>query len=134
MFFALFIYLLIVQITAFSNEWEPFKIKLLEAINQLSTFLAERFNISTEKQLDLLKNSINNSGSQLIAFLRAIAYSFSETVFFILIIPVFSALILYHRQLLANTLYQNALDALLPYDEKATRLRELAGFITQRSF
>jgi farnesyl diphosphate synthase len=35
---------------------------------------------------------------------------------------------------LANTLYQNALDALLPYDEKATRLRELAGFITQRSF
>jgi len=35
---------------------------------------------------------------------------------------------------LANTLYQNALHALSPYDEKATRLRELAGFITQRSF
>jgi farnesyl diphosphate synthase len=35
---------------------------------------------------------------------------------------------------LANTLYQNALQALSPYDEKATRLRELAGFITQRSF
>jgi farnesyl diphosphate synthase len=35
---------------------------------------------------------------------------------------------------LANTLYQNALEALSPYDEKALRLRELAGFITQRSF
>lgn len=115
LFFALFIYLLIIQITAFSNEWEPFKIKLIEAINQLSTFLAERFNISTEKQLDLLKNSINNSGSQLIAFLRAIAYSFSESVFFILIIPVFSALILYHRQLLANTLYQ-----IFPANKKET--------------
>lgn len=35
---------------------------------------------------------------------------------------------------LANTLHHNALDALSPYDEKATRLRELASFITQRRF
>lgn len=115
LFFAILIYLLIIQITAFSNEWEPFRIKLMETVNELSTFLADQFGVSTEKQLDLLKNSINNSGSQLIAFLRAIAYSFSETVFFILIIPVFSALILYHRQLLANTLYQ-----IFPADKKET--------------
>lgn len=34
----------------------------------------------------------------------------------------------------ANTLYQNALNALSPFGEEAQHLRELAGFITQRRF
>lgn len=35
---------------------------------------------------------------------------------------------------LANALYETAIDALAPYGEQAQRLRELAGYITQRSF
>lgn len=35
---------------------------------------------------------------------------------------------------LANALYEAAITALAPYDEKAQRLRELAAFIMQRSF
>lgn len=115
LFFAVLIYLLIIQITAFSNEWEPFKMKLIETVNQLSTFLADQFGISTEKQLDYLKNSINNSGSQTLSILKNAAYSFSESLFFLLIIPVFSALILYHRKLLANVLYH-----IFPADKKET--------------
>lgn len=34
----------------------------------------------------------------------------------------------------ADSLYQQALDALAPFGDEAQRLRELAGFITQRSF
>lgn len=109
------VYLLFLQIVEFSNEWQPLKEKLFETVNQLSAFLAERFGISTEKQLDFLKNSINNSGSQAISFIRTTVYSFSESFFFLIIIPVFSALILYYRQLLANALYQ-----IFPSDRKET--------------
>lgn len=109
------VYLLFLQIVEFSNEWQPLKEKLFETVNQLSAFLAERFGISTEKQLEFLKNSVNNSGSQAISFIRTTVYSFSESLFFLLIIPVFSALILYYRQLLANVLYQ-----IFPSDRKKT--------------
>lgn len=40
---------------------------------------------------------------------------------------------LQQAKLLANTLYQAAINALAPYGEKAQRLRDLAAFITQRS-
>ena len=103
---AAIVYLLFSQMVEFSNEWQPFKAKLFETVNELSGFLAERFGISTEKQLDFLKNSINNSGSQALTFFKNSIYSLSETVFFLIIIPVFTALILYYRQLLAAVLYQ----------------------------
>lgn len=109
------VYLLFSQIVEFSNEWQPFKAKLFETINQLSAFLADRFGVSTEKQLAFLKNSINNSGSQAISFLRSTVYSFSESIFFLLIIPVFSVLILYYRQLLVGVLNQ-----IFPSDRKET--------------
>lgn len=109
------VYLLFSQIVEFSTEWQPFKAKLLETVNQLSAFLAERFGISTEKQLAFLKNFINNSSSQAISFLRSTVYSFSESIFFLLIIHVFSALILYYRQLLVGVLNQ-----IFPSDKKET--------------
>lgn len=37
-------------------------------------------------------------------------------------------------KILAQQLYNDAIAALAPFDARATRLRELAGFITQRSF
>ena len=51
------VYLLFTQIVEFSTEWQPFKAKLIETVNQLSVFLAERFDVSTEKQLGFLKTS-----------------------------------------------------------------------------
>ncbi|EIA08369.1 AI-2E family transporter [Flavobacterium frigoris] len=108
-------YLLFMQINQFSHEWEPFRKKLLETLNQISVYIAQRFEISMEEQLEFFKNSINNSGSQALSFLRNAAYSFSQIFFYLLIIPVFSALILYHRQILANVLYQ-----IFPAERKET--------------
>jgi predicted PurR-regulated permease PerM len=109
------IYLLSVQLMEFLNEWQLLRAKLSETANQLSTFLNERFNISNEKQSEFIKNTINNSGSHAFNFLRNTAYSISESLFFLLIVPVFSALILYHRQLLSNALYE-----LFPANRKNT--------------
>ncbi|TDD75485.1 AI-2E family transporter [Flavobacterium caseinilyticum] len=100
------IYLLFVQFTDFLQEWQFIKVKLNEAINQLSIFILERFDISLEKQTDFINNTLNNSGSQAISILRNTAYSLSESVFFLLMIPIFSALILFHRHILSNALYE----------------------------
>jgi predicted PurR-regulated permease PerM len=113
------LYLLLMQINEFSHEWEPFRKKLLETLNEISIYISQHFEISTEQQLIFFKNSINNSASQALSFLRNAAYLFSETFFYLLIIPVFSALILYHRQILANVLYQ-----IFPAERKET-IREI---------
>jgi len=105
LFFGGLIYLLLLQIVEFSNEWHLFRAKLLEALTQLSDFLAERFNLSVEKQMIFIRNIINNSSSQALSLLKITLYSLSETIFFLLIIPVYSVLILYYRQLLVNVLY-----------------------------
>jgi hypothetical protein len=84
---------------------ELFREKLLEALNQISVFIAERFETTTEEQVAFLK-------TPLIIPVRRHFHSFeahcirSESLFYLLIIPVLSALILYYRQLLAKVLYQ----------------------------
>jgi predicted PurR-regulated permease PerM len=109
------IYLLIAQFSEFLQEWQSLRLKLTETVNQLSLFISERFDISLEKQSDFINNTLNNSGSQAFSIVRNTAYSLSETVFFLLMIPVFSALILFHRQMLSNALYE-----LFPPERKKT--------------
>lgn len=107
------IYLLILQLNEFAQAWEPFKKKLLESLNDLSVFIVQRFNVSPEKQSELMNNAFNNAGTEAFSLARNVIYSVSESLFYLIIIPVFSALILYNRQLLANTLYQ-----IFPADQK----------------
>ncbi|MFV8323802.1 AI-2E family transporter [Flavobacterium sp. LS2R12] len=109
------IYLLVAQFSEFLQEWQSLRLKLAETVNQLSIFISERFDISLEKQNDFINNTLNNSGSQAFSILRNTAYSLSESVFFLLMIPVFSALILFHRQMLSNALYE-----LFPPERKNT--------------
>lgn len=109
------IYLLFVQFSEFLEEWQSLRIKLGETINQLSVFISERFDISLEKQTEFINNTLNNSGSQAFSIVRNTAYSLSESVFFLLMIPVFSTLILFHRQMLSNALYE-----LFPKEKKNT--------------
>jgi predicted PurR-regulated permease PerM len=109
------IYLLIAQFSEFLQEWQSLRVKLAETVNQLSIFISERFDISLEKQTEFINNTLNNSGSQAFSILRNTAYSLSESAFFLIMIPVFSALILFHRQMLSNALYE-----LFPPERKNT--------------
>lgn len=105
LFFGAILYLLFTQVMEFSNEWQVFKVKLLETTNQFSDFLSERFDLSAEKQMTFIQNIVNNSGTQAFSMLQTTIYSISESAFSLIIIPVYSALILYYRQLLATVLY-----------------------------
>jgi predicted PurR-regulated permease PerM len=112
-FFGTILYLLFSQILQFSNEWQTLELKLEESLNQLSVFLTEQFGVNEEKQLSYIRNAVNNSSSQLFIFLKNTVYSFSQSLYYIIIIPIFSSLILFYRQLLIRSLYQ-----IFPADKK----------------
>ncbi|NGY37149.1 AI-2E family transporter [Flavobacterium sp. XN-5] len=113
--FGFIVYLLFIQINAFTSEWDLFSKKVMETWNQVSISIAERFDITTEEQTAFFKNYINNSGKEAFSLLRSSLYSISESLFFLLIIPVLSALILYYRHLLVKVLY-----LIFPADKKET--------------
>lgn len=104
-FFGAVLYLLLTQVVEFTNEWQILKLKLTESLNQISFFITERFGLSSEKQILYFKNLINNSGIQAFSLLQTTFYSFSETIFNLILIPVYSFLILYNRHLLVHVLY-----------------------------
>lgn len=118
------VYLLYVQLIDFSQEWHALRVKFMEIVSQLSAFLTNQMGLSLEKQTEFINTSISNSGNQALSILRSTAYSFSETLFYLLMIPVFSALTLYYRRLLMNTLYQ-----IFPVDKKETIHEILLGTI-----
>jgi predicted PurR-regulated permease PerM len=104
--FGVMIYLLFTQLMQFAHEWQTLKLKFLETKAQLSIFLVERMGVSIERQLEFIENIAGNLGSQIIPFLQNTAYSFSESIFLLILILIFSSLILYHRHLLSNVIYQ----------------------------
>lgn len=105
--------LLFFQIKEFVMEWEPFKIKILEALNQISVLIAQYFNVTNTEQIIFFKNLIDHSENQVLAILESSFYSFSHTLYYTIIIPVFSALILFHRKMLTEALLHT-----FPIDQK----------------
>jgi predicted PurR-regulated permease PerM len=99
-----FIYLLLLQIASFSNEWQSLSIKLTETTTQLSTYIEQQFDMNHEKQISLIKNFVGNL--EVVPILKNATYSISEMVFNLILFPVFSALLLYYRHLLSTVLYQ----------------------------
>lgn len=110
-----FAYLLFLQIEGFLQEWQTFKLKLSESLVLLYDFLEDRYGIDTNRISEIPKNLVVGSGTQIFGFLANTAFSISISLFFLVIIPVFSSLILYYRRMLSNVLYK-----LFPSDKKET--------------
>jgi len=117
--FGAIVYLLFLQVAGFLHEWHTFKIKFSESLIQLTSYLNEQFGIQNIALSEVPNKLINSSGTQLLEFLIDTLYSISISTFFIVIIPVFSALILYYRQMLTKVLY-----TLFPSEKTAT-IREI---------
>lgn len=100
----LLLFLFITQIIQFSHEWQHLEKQLEITLQQLSVFLSEQFGFTAEKQLVYLKNTINQSSSQAFSFLRSVLSSLTETLYYLLIVPLFSALLLYYRHLMMLSL------------------------------
>ncbi len=98
------LYLLFLQITSFTNEWHSLSTKLIDTATQLGNYIEDQFGMNSEKQLSFIKNFTNNL--EIFPLLRNATYSLSEVAFNLILIPILSALLLYHRHLLSVVLYQ----------------------------
>jgi predicted PurR-regulated permease PerM len=123
-FLGLIIYVLLLQLSGFYQDWASIKSSIADALGQLSSFLTDRFGFSVSKQTSLLKNLMDNSGSQIVEIIRGTAYSVSDSFFFLVMISIFSGLQLYHRRMLVNALFQ-----IFPKEKRDTINGILSGTI-----
>lgn len=114
------VYLLFLQIVSFSTEWVGLKIKLENTLDLFTIYLSSNLHISNSQQELWIKNIIDNSGAKIISFLSLTFYSLSVYAVLLILIPVLSSLILYHRRQFLASLY-----LLFPRVEKET-VREIA--------
>jgi len=103
--FAGIVILLLWQLHRFTGEWQTLRLKASDAIDDIVSFISSTFNIAAEKQYAWLSNLFDSSGSSFIPFLRETFYSLSVSLVLFILIPIMSALILYHRKKLAGVLY-----------------------------
>jgi predicted PurR-regulated permease PerM len=91
--------LLISQLLSFLDEWPNIQHKVVESLQTVSTFLRDSYGVSREQQDKLISQLFDGSTSgALTTFGRMISASAFSTVLMILI-PVYSVLILYYREL-----------------------------------
>jgi predicted PurR-regulated permease PerM len=105
-FFAAIIFLLTTQISRFITEWPALKDKLVTGLRDFSMFLRTRLHITSEKQSAWLNNLAVNAPAHLIPFLQKTIYASAVSSVLIILIPFYSALILFYRnQLVAFIFY-----------------------------
>jgi predicted PurR-regulated permease PerM len=98
------IYLLFLQIASFTNEWQSLSSKLSETALQLGVYFEQQFGINAQKQSEFIKNFTNNF--EILPLLKNATSSLTVTAFNLVLFPIFSALLLYHRHMLSVVLYQ----------------------------
>lgn len=99
------VYLLFLQLSGFLDEWDVLKIKFSESLIELFDFIEKQFGFNAEELSKFPEKLLNSSQSEIFSAFINTSYSISISAFYLVIIPVFSVLILYYRQLLANALF-----------------------------
>ncbi len=98
-------YLLYLQLINFSNEWTTLGQKLIDLQKSIEISLLKNLGLSLERQKELFKNITKYSTNQIVPFFQNTFSALSSSFLNLILIPIFSALILFHSNLLTNTLY-----------------------------
>lgn len=93
------------HLQSFAAQWPNLKEKLSVLLQELSLELKYRFKIPIEFQEHWLRNLMDSSGGKILPFLGNTTLSLSVAVVIFLLVPVLSALILYHRRMLVAVLF-----------------------------
>jgi predicted PurR-regulated permease PerM len=96
--------LLIQQFLQFSAEWPSLQDKLLALGRNISIFLASQFHLPLSTQMIWLESLLLNGVQHVLPLLRKVMYSSAVGVVFLILVPVYSALILYNREQLVKVL------------------------------
>jgi len=94
------IFLLVNQFAAFQHSWAGMSSKLETTLEDLRIFLTENFGITPEGQKEWFKKA----GNELLSTLGSALFNSGAFLAVALIIPVYAALILYHRSMLVGIL------------------------------
>jgi len=105
LFFAALLFLLFALAVKVAKEGPLLKEEILQGLEGLSKFLANSFSLNEEIQQQWIANIIDNSSSYFVPFIRSTVIESSVLLALMVLIPVFSALILYYRHLLVNALF-----------------------------
>lgn len=92
--------LLVQQFFQFDSEWPELSIKLKATLHQLSLYITDRFGVSNAKQHVWSENFME----KIISFLGITLYDSSASIVLSMLIPVYSALLLYYRKKLGEVL------------------------------
>lgn len=100
LFFGILLVLGITQLMGFSDHWNSLQPKLIETINNFSAFLTRAFDFSMSQQQEYMQKAVMNSSGQIIGIFQDSIISSGTSLVAFLLIPIYSALILYYRRLL----------------------------------
>jgi predicted PurR-regulated permease PerM len=123
----LMIALLVSQFMTFINEWPSLQIKIKDALEELSRFLLEAFNLSRDEQRNIISRMSDQSGSNILAVIKNALSASAVSAVLLFLIPVYAVLILYYRHHWLRILYR-----LFP-SERSESLREIL-FMTIRTY
>ena len=96
--FVAIVWLLLWQLNFLKDEIPSLADKLKVASQQLQQWFNDNIGVAFSLEKDWLQNVTKNSGGNINSFLKAAFRGLGSSLFTLFIIPVFSALFLYHRQ------------------------------------
>lgn len=95
----LVILLLVWQFSAFLQEWPAISKKLQYAISDLNQLLVDRYGIPVETQLGYLQKLLMDNTNRFFSILQNMVFFSATGLVMLVLIPFYTALILYYRQL-----------------------------------
>jgi len=117
----LLVVLLVQQFMGFLNEWPAIQGKLLSAADELSQLMRDAFGISKEKQNTWLSKLADESGGNILSFLRGTISASAFSAVLLVLVPVYAVLILYYRNYWMEIVYR-----IFPAEGKDS-LRDIIG-------
>lgn len=97
--------LLVQQFMTFLSEWPAIKVKLIEGIEKTSLYLLDTFQLSRDEQNEIIAQLLNQSGGNVVVFIRQTISAYSFSLVLIVLVPIYATLILYYRQRLVKVVY-----------------------------
>ncbi|MDO1446546.1 AI-2E family transporter [Rhodocytophaga aerolata] len=93
------------QVIQFKNEVPQLAGKLVSALDQLQQEILHRFNISLQQQVAWFEQTFMNLGNTIGSVLIGTVDATLQALFFVVMVPLLAALMLYNRGLLVHSLY-----------------------------
>jgi predicted PurR-regulated permease PerM len=110
--------LLVWQVVAFFDEWPGMREKLIQSLGELSSWLTSQFDMTREQQNQWIEE-LRSSPNWVVDFLKDAVSVSTVSLVLIILVPIYSILILYYRNMFAKVLY-----GIFP-DQRSENIREI---------